>query len=122
MYKHLWTITLGDWSGDGHEKVDVTIINSDITLPEFEDLLQKGEQLLGFKFSEECSEYEENKLSDYAMEAVKTHLGYTPPSTLLYDDFIHLLIRTAKVVRPELKIEIVELPTLADLGYGLFCE
>lgn len=74
------TITIGDWSNDGHGMTDTTFIELPTVKNEDElnDFYKVGTKIVGFNLVEEiCSNYEENEMDeDKYKKLVK--LGFVP--------------------------------------------
>lgn len=59
------SLTLGDWSDDGHGKTEVFVIKSNLTSAEINDAYTFGTKILGFDLSEDvASDYEDSTISD----------------------------------------------------------
>jgi hypothetical protein len=75
--RHTISLTLGDWSRDGHNQTDQIIIKSNRTTEQIKKAYKKGVKLVGFDFSEEvASEYEDNRIREEELEKLRT-AGYT---------------------------------------------
>jgi hypothetical protein len=89
-----YTLVVGDWSGDGHEKTEKFIADINLTYKEICACITKGQQLLGmvpnseaksFSDTEElniCLEYDENTIHNPLLDKLKKELGFNP-STIL---------------------------------------
>lgn len=69
-----YTVTLGDWSDDGHGKTNDFVISSDSTYEEITEAYKRGEKELGIKFVKNyCSDYEDNTIDVDLVNALKAN-------------------------------------------------
>lgn len=58
------TLTIGDWSDDGHGKTERFVINTNLTVDQIQQAYKAGSKKLGFNFVDECChDYEDNILN-----------------------------------------------------------
>lgn len=88
--KHTVTLTVGDWSRDGHNQFDVVRIQSNRTMPELLDAWSRGMTKLGLKHDGRwpylpwCENYQDSVLPNEAVKLL-TEAGvditqFTQPS------------------------------------------
>ena len=143
MYE--FKIPIGDWSGDGHNKVEWYIIRSNKPVKEIRELYFKACDKLGFTLDGHnkltpCSEYGDNHfdktilklLLDFGIKIdndLKEYIELT--ETIDSDGFIEIVLALINTQDPDLKLEIVnhELFQFCGFdknkhfgyfGYGLF--
>ena len=67
---HWFTVTVGDWSYDGHGKTDTHLINSSLSKDDMEKAYKAGCELIGFDMVETlCEGYEEGSIEKKTVEA-----------------------------------------------------
>jgi hypothetical protein len=72
-------LIIGDWSGDGHERTDKFIIDSNLNKNEIVEAYERGVDIIGFDLSTDvCDDYEDHymPLDKYA---TLTRLGFIYP-------------------------------------------
>lgn len=55
-------LIVGDWSGDGHERTEDFLIESNLSQDQIAQAIIQTENLFEFTFSDFCSEYEDNTI------------------------------------------------------------
>ena len=143
MYE--FKIPIGDWSGDGHNKVEWYIIRSNKPVKEIRELYFKACDKLGFTLDGHnkltpCSEYGDNHfdktilklLLDFGIKidnVLKEYIELT--ETIDSDGFIEIVLALINTQDPDLKLEIVNHELfqfcgfdknkyIGYFGYGLF--
>lgn len=124
MYK--FKLPIGDWSGDGHDKCDYYIVESNKSVEEVREIHFLIKPMLGIDLHEICNDYEDNTIRDEAYRTLK-HLEFTA-----WDDYpqegygwvssdimAELWIFLLRAVDPSLNLTIVDddLPMLPFYGY-----
>lgn len=67
---HWFTVTIGDWSDDGHGKTDTYLINSSLSKDDMEKAYKAGCEVIGFDMVDSlCEEYEQGSIEKEAVEA-----------------------------------------------------
>ena len=62
-YEHVTTLVVGDWSGDGHDKKDMTVIRSNLDSKQIMKAYKKASEKLGFNLIDDvCADYEDRTL------------------------------------------------------------
>jgi len=134
--EHFITLTLGDWSHDGHSQTDVITVRCNVDKKDLEKAYKKGTKKLGFDLTEDvCADYEDMSASADVIEKLKT-AGIKPEDFIENEDeddegwsfaynveaFASLWLRIAQLGDPDLKYELVETnPNNINIGgYGLF--
>jgi hypothetical protein len=134
MEKHRICLTVGDWSGDGHEQSDNFYILSSLDKDSLAAAYKKGVEAIGFDLKKELDEYEEGVISSDKLRLLSKHgllsdWGFDEEKLSedweLYheiDTYAELWLRIAKVGDPQLEFELVEdnAPTLHIGGYGIY--
>ncbi len=68
---HIITLSVGDWSGDGHGKSDSIVIRSNLDKKAIEKSYRKATKELGFDFCKDvCAEWEDNNLPKEMLDAL----------------------------------------------------
>lgn len=130
--KNTLTLTLGDWSADGHKETQTFTIRCNLTRDELLKAYKAGEKKTKVKFQDTVAdEYEDNFMSVDIVEKLTKH-GYDVKEfadrldddprgySLWTDGYAGTWLFIAKVGNPELEYEFC---TDADIhigGYGLF--
>jgi hypothetical protein len=133
--RHRVRLVLGDWSNDGHGRVDHQIIASNLSGAEIEQAYKLGTKQLGFDFRANiCSGYEDHRVS--IMDAARFRElgcgifeefeefefdekgGYS----LNREDFVTLFLFLCTLGRPGFCYELVTdtMDSINIGGYGLF--
>ena len=69
---HWFTVTVGDWSDDGHGKTDTHLINSSLSKHEMETAYKAGAKILGIDMvANLCEEYEDGTVDKGTVDAFK---------------------------------------------------
>ncbi len=148
-------ITIGDWSQDGHEEYDEFVFDSNKTVHEIRQAYKDSCKLTGLQFNYNknytglpehnsygtdrhiCTEYNENEITDLALNILKEHGIDINVDKLDIDVFLKLLIDFIKLSLPDLvleeaafkKSELREIPAVngwwndelnVGFGYGLY--
>ena len=67
---HWFTVTIGDWSDDGHGKTDTHLINSSLSKDDMEKAYKAGCEVIGFDMVDSlCEEYEQGSVEKETVEA-----------------------------------------------------
>lgn len=133
--EHKITLTVGDWSGDGHSQSEDILIHSNLTQKELEKAFKDGSKKLKFKLEEYCRSYEDNILPEEVVAALKLH-GLTEDMVtdldveggdeddywlLGPDGFADIWLFIAKLGNDKFEYEFVEKGATVHVGgYGLF--
>jgi len=68
---HVTTLVVGDWSGDGHDKKELTVIRSNLDSKEIMKAYKKASKKLGFNFIEDvAADYEDRTVSRDQLKAL----------------------------------------------------
>jgi hypothetical protein len=63
------TVTMGDWSSDGHGKTESVVISTNLTSEEIEAGYKAGTKIIGKSFIDKyCENYEDSSMSFHAAE------------------------------------------------------
>lgn len=63
-FEHVTTLVVGDWSGDGHDKKDATVIRANLDSKQIMKAYKKASEKLGFNFIDDvAADYEDRILS-----------------------------------------------------------
>jgi hypothetical protein len=125
---------VGDWSHDGHGHTDDIFVTTELTLHDVSQALDDMNALLskvcGDDFSTICEDYEDNRIPRDMVEALKDmgvnvdNLDEDDDYYRTYSqDFMHLIIDSLNVFKPELGLKAdkkMQPPVLDVGGYGLF--
>ncbi len=134
--EHSITLTLGDWSHDGHSQTEVITVKCNVDKKDLEKAYKKGTKKVGFDLTEDvCADYEDGSVSDEVIEKLRD-AGIKPEDfaekgdaddegwSLAYDyeAFAGLWMRIAQLGDPDLKYEVAPTnPNNINIGgYGLF--
>lgn len=120
-------IVVGDWSGDGHEKTESFIIESNLSLDEIRAAYAKGSEILGVDIVKNvCAEYEDNLIPFAIAQKLNFHLK----TEFTYDkgsreitplQWSNLFLGIVKLGSPEFTYEYVVSDNILNIGgYGLF--
>ncbi len=134
MYR--FSMTIGDWSGDGHDKREEYIVVSNKPVEEVREAHFRGMAEV-LDLTQICNEYEENAveadgLPEWAREFFVD--AYDQPGWLSSEPefFAQLWVEVLKRADPELELELEQIPSLLiggtdnqgrrcrAMGYGLF--
>lgn len=111
-------LTVGDWSGDGHEKTEDFTIHSSMTQEELSKAIKK---LKLMDIGNDCSEYEDNKLSEKSQKKLeKAGIVYDNEEGLYPESWVQTILECVKHENPGSTFEIVQVPSINVGGYGLF--
>lgn len=128
----LTRLVLGDWSNDGHGRVSSSIVYSNYNYIDIQKAFKKGEEKLGIKLKDFCSEYEDNTIP---IDVVRKFIENGFPEDILEtepdpkefplypcseSDFANFYVFICRFGDPDLEIEIVEVNDINIGGYGLF--
>ena len=133
MEKHLVKVVVGDWSGDGHNITETTIIESNLTSSELYSAYIKGSKIVGFDLSECCSDYQDSKLQGQYIKMLRENgidiifdgRAEDPLDdeddgvNLMVEEFVEIYLNICKLARPEFEWKEVRLGNLDIGGYGL---
>jgi len=79
-------LVIGDWSDDGHGKLDTIKISSNLSLREIQTAYNKGKKLVKFDpIQKLCSEYEDRQLFPKDLELLKK-FGFSKEYELNVED------------------------------------
>lgn len=127
MKKNTITLTVGDWSDDGHGKTDTFLIKTKHNTKELNDAFKEGTRKIGFDLLKECDEYEKNELSEKAESCLKK-AGYygnnAPEEGGAYpEEYIEIYLFICKLGDPDFKYKLIK-PEEGNYvnigGYGLY--
>lgn len=123
MYR--FYMTIGDWSGDGHNQSEDFLIESNYPVELVRETHFQMKEATGINIEEICSEFEEDEIDPKTVEKIK-ELGFHFENSSGMGDgiisvpemaslWVFLLMKTDK----DLKLEIIEnnTPTLHFFGY-----
>lgn len=124
----LITLTVGDWSGDGHEKTEKYTCEFNLPIDKIEKAYKKGCKKLGFDLRRDvAADYEDRNISkdlyDKLVEAGYSNELDSDIDSLTADDFVLMWVFIAKLGNPELKCSFCPTESLSNInvgGYGLF--
>lgn len=125
------TLTVGDWSADGHGRTHHVMIRTNLSAPELKAAYKHGSDILGFDFQESVAcDYQDGTFpEDVFDKLVKVGLpvddifgdGYTPDDGLDYDTYWMVWLFIAKVGDERLVYkQVLEGSNINVGGYGLF--
>jgi hypothetical protein len=134
-----YKLTIGDWSGDGHEKTEIIFLETNRSSKEIDELYKKSASLTGIEFKKLFKDYEEYSLNKDVIEAFQKH-GINISNCLeeyeieefeespeefgfSVDSAVKLFIEYLKLSDSELIINVVNDQTEElniRFGYGLF--
>ena len=121
------TLTVGDLSGDGHDRRETRSIETTFSVKKIEAAYAKGMKKLGFNPSKDlASKYEDNKVpSKYSklLQKAGFPMGDDPDSddwSLYTDDFVALFLWTVELGDPSFSYTETRSNELYIGGYGLF--
>ena len=127
----LVTLTVGDWSNDGHGMTDVVAVESNKNIESILAAYKKGTEIVGFELHEQCRAYEDNsfpmkhyeKLMDLEVDLELEEEAEPDSSSIGLisgDDFAAIYIAICKLGDPEIQMDVVQLRNINIGGYGLF--
>jgi len=136
------SLTVGDWSGDGHDKDEVFYIKCNLNVTELQDAYKQGVKETGIDVSKCCEEYEDSRFDkEDALKLLKEGKAFEFISKNIQKDiddsiddaddddltiyciemFAVLWLCVARIAQPTLKIQFNKNPPNIDIGgYGLF--
>lgn len=126
------TLTVGDWSDDGHGQTSIHVYISNKNHKEVKEAYKNGSDKLGFDFREECCrQYEENyvyrehleKLIEFGLsnDEKLSNLDMEKGSwKLSIDNFVETWVFICRLGDPSLIIEKAVTSNINIGGYGLF--
>ena len=129
MKLHRYVYTLGDWSGDGHEKTEVFTLESSHESSELLNAYRKGVEIIGYDILEYAQEYEDFEIDPIAAESFeKLGVEFDMDGDVYYlhhEIMLDAFIATIKQGDPTILIEIVDgdedlVHTFGSMGYGCF--
>ena len=117
----LINLTVGDWSGDGHEKTETALFDVSCTREEFLSAYKKGTEVLGFDIASFCQDYEDCSVPTYLSAKLQQHFPNEWDDAvddeddeaffdIGVDEFMSAYILTVRLGNPDINIG----------GYGLF--
>lgn len=123
---HIVQLTVGDWSDDGHGKVDNTLVKSNLNKDDVLKAYKDGCKVCGFDITKYCEDYEDNSVP---MELIRK----VPPKILdsLYEetdeeygatseDFAQIYLWICKQGNPNFVYKVFVPKEIHIGGYGLF--
>jgi len=133
-------MTIGDWSGDGHEKSDNFLIESNLPIESVREAHFRIDKATGINIEDICSNYEEDEIDPETVHELKMLGFHFDNNTGMGDGVINseemarLWVFLLMKADPQLKLEFVEktIPSLhfcgydsqnrhiGSVGYGLF--
>lgn len=134
-------LTIGDWSGDGHEKYEVFRVNSNFPVERIREAHFHMEETTGINIEEICSDYGEKEIDRETLNKLKSMGFHFENASGMGEAYISvpemakLWVFLLQKVDPELQMEIVsddDIPQLqfygfdeqgrhiSSVGYGLF--
>jgi len=133
-------MTIGDWCGDGHEKSDDFLIESNLPIESVREAHFQIEKATGINIEDICSCYEEDEIDPEIIQELKKLGFHFDNSSGMGDEVTNseemarLWVFLLMKADPELKLEFVEetIPSLhfygydsqnrhiGSVGYGLF--
>lgn len=141
---NIYSLTIGDWSRDGHEKSDVYMFNVNKTKQEileaYTKVCNKCEVSLGDGFDQKyknngvtiCADYEENSIDEniiQKLESIGVNLdfldGDSEEKSIYPDTICKLFFEMVKTEISDLEysifdVESLNLYTIGGIGYGLY--
>jgi len=133
---HIFTVKIGDFSGDGHDRSTDYYVRSNKPLDDVHDAWfaakEKWPLCCPTSF---CKDYDDNKIRSKTEEALKEHDDVPMPYDLDWvtpDDMIELTLWFLRKGDPELQLSLVKAPSLVfcgtdskgrefgHIGYGCF--
>ena len=126
------SLTLGDWSDDGHGKTEVFVIKSNLTSTEIDDAYERGTKILGFDLSKDAAaEYEDSTISDTNVQILAANgfditlmLKTTEGNYYLdYETFLDVWLHAVYLGNKDFLWEVMDRKQMQNLnigGYGLF--
>lgn len=118
------TLVVGDWSDDGHGKIENVYIESNLSAEEIYKAYKDGCKIVRFDLSEDIARgYEEcemsvdvfNKLTEHKIERFEAEGRYTN-----VQDFAYIYLQIAEIGNEKFKWEYSLLNNYLDIGgYGL---
>jgi len=145
IMENKFKIEIGDPSGDGHNKVETKIINSNKTIQEVRDAYKKSCELTGLVFTSNtnvivnnkilnwsddeysdrniCVEYESYDTSELAQTILEEYGIENPVIDGDIDSLVDIFLEFIKLSLPDFEYDIVQdiIPSLGlTIGYGLF--
>ena len=68
---HVTSLVVGDWSGDGHDKKEITMIRSNLDSDQIMEAYKKASKKLGFSFIDEvANDYEDRSFEREKLKAL----------------------------------------------------
>lgn len=127
------TLTLGDWSCDGHGRAEKHTIKSNIPKPELETAYAEGVKRTGVDLTKSIArEFDNNLFPQVAIDKLSL-FGFDPNDFLMFDDydgvehwyidsegFVDLWLFIAKIGNPDLEYILYKTDNINIGGYGLF--
>lgn len=134
-------LTIGDWSGDGHEKYEAFLVNSNFPVERVREAHFHIEEATGINIEEICSDYGEDEIDSETLVKLK-NMGFEFENAsgmgeayISVPEMAKLWVFLLQKADPELQIEIMgdeDIPQLqfygfdeqgrhiSGVGYGLF--
>lgn len=119
-------LIVGDWSGDGHEKTEVFIIESNLSPDEIKDAYAKGSKILGFNLIRKvCIEYEDNFIPFSIAKILNSHLNTEfnidgQLSLVIPKQWVDLYLKIVHLGNDSFKYGYIAGVDINIGGYGLF--
>jgi len=119
----LISLLVGDWGGDGHEKSESFLVESNLSAEQIEEAYQKGSKILGFDFREWVgADYGDRELDDAHKASLIKHKCMGKKETYGWDIELHIRIflNIVKLGNNAFHYMFSQIPTIVVGGYGLF--
>ena len=130
------SIVVGDWSGDGHDKTENTLIESNLIQEDLLEAFKIGTERIGFDLTKCCTDYEDNDVTEHIeqikplfdnsitlMEEHGIEESYrTPGNWIVYSyGYLEIYLRICKLGNPQFEYTKAEEDDSIQIGgYGLF--
>ena len=135
MKRYKIELTLGDPSGDGHEKTEKFLIFSNKTKSEIQDGYKKSIDITNIDLSKICNNYDDNVISDHNFIKLKEfipNLTFNNTEYIRPEEFAELWFKFVKISIPDFEWEYPDESDIQKIGayydkefpysfgYGLF--
>jgi len=129
------TLTVGDDSGDGHDKQEHYTFESNLSKEEVVKAFKKGTKIVGFDLTELCADYEDSEFPEEERNKFLEHVKLTEmdmPNGSHFEEgnpiddcmdtelYAGAYLAIAKLGNPKLETKFIESDSIAIGGYGLF--
>lgn len=84
--EHTITLTVGDWSGDGHDKTDVIVFKTNKTANEIEQSYHAAVKMTNLDLKAQCKDYEDSQFKPEFVKACMEIFANQPDAMALFGD------------------------------------